>query len=85
MFWEMLNGTLLAFDKESMSTYLERTWTVVQQEVNIDEIVKYTYPHVCSALMVQLLILMLRGKTNDVGLRTFILFSMGLLINTNSI
>ena len=84
--WALLNSVVEGFNKECMAAYIERTWNVVHQHVNKSDITKFTYVHVCSAHMVQLVSRMLKEKIpSDKGLRKFVLYTFSLMINTTDL
>ncbi|KAL0199292.1 hypothetical protein M9458_007832, partial [Cirrhinus mrigala] len=83
--WAMMQAVLLAFNKESMPAYLERTFAICQRQKTWADIKPTTVLHLCSAHIIKAVASAFQKKTADKGLKNFATYVFARLQNTVSI
>lgn len=79
--WALINSVLLAFNKESVTTYLIRAHTIIRKQMGKKELDSFTVLHLCSAHILKAVCNGFGRRTNDKGLQQYATYCFAALIN----
>lgn len=83
--WALMQSVLIGFNKESVVSYLERAFAICSGKKTWNEIRSFTVLHLCSAQILKAIAQVTGRKTDDKGLKQFIIFGFARLQNTASL
>jgi len=69
--WALMQSVMLAFNKEKISSYLDRAYDFCTGKTSWDEIKSFTVLHICSAHILKAIKQAISRQINDKGLRDF--------------
>ena len=82
--WALLQSVLLAFNKESITSYLDRAFAICSKLKTWKDIKMFTVLHLCSAHIIKAVSQAIGRKTTDKGLKEFATFAFARLQNSTS-
>ncbi|KAG1959341.1 hypothetical protein F2P79_007101 [Pimephales promelas] len=82
--WALIQSVMLAFNKEHISSYLNRAYEFCTGKKSWDEMKSYTVLHICSAHILKAVRQAISRETDDKGLRDFATYAFARLQNASS-
>lgn len=79
--WALMLGVLQAFNKEKITSYLERAFDICTGKRSQDDIKPFTVLHICSAHILKAVRQAISKQSDDQGLRDFVTFAFARLHN----
>ncbi len=83
--WALMQSVLLAFNREHITSYLERAFDICTGKKTQDDMKPYTVLHMCSAHILKAVRQAISKQTDDQGLRDFVTFAFARLQNVCSL
>ncbi|CAM4608791.1 unnamed protein product [Leuciscus chuanchicus] len=82
--WALIQSVMLAFNKEHLSSYLDRAYEFCTGEKSWDDMKSYTVLHICSAHILKAVRQVVSRQTEDKGLRDFATYAFARLQDANT-
>ncbi|CAM4608903.1 unnamed protein product [Leuciscus chuanchicus] len=82
--WALRQSVMLAFNKEHLSSYLDRAYELCTGEKSWDDMKSYTVLHICSAHILKAVRQAVSRQTEDKGLRDFATYAFARLQDANN-
>ncbi|XP_051722783.1 uncharacterized protein LOC127497967 [Ctenopharyngodon idella] len=80
--WALMQGVILAFNKESMPAYLNRVYAICQKQKTWADIKSATVLHLCAAHVIKAVSSAFGRKTDDKGLQNMATYVFARMQNT---
>ncbi|XDV39447.1 hypothetical protein PO909_008694 [Leuciscus waleckii] len=83
--WALIGSVLLAFNKESVSSYLNRAHLIVSQKVKSADAFNFTVLHLCSSHIIKAVTQGFAKKTGEYAVKEYATYCFGLLLNSTTL
>lgn len=83
--WALIQGVLLAFNKQGVLSYLDTVYNVIKQGYTTKQLKATTVLHLCSAHILKAISVSFTNKVKDKGLKEFATHCVALMINSTSL